>query len=68
MNFVGPAGAEVRIYTLTGELVKDFALAANGSASWNATNRAGQPVASGVYFVYVKSGGQNHAFKVIVER
>jgi hypothetical protein len=68
MNFVGPAGAEVRIYTLTGALVKDFALAADGTASWDATNRAGQSVASGVYFVFVKGGGQSQTFKAIVER
>jgi hypothetical protein len=68
MNFVGPAGAEVRIYTVTGQLVKDLSLAADGTNYWDATNRAGQPVASGVYFVYVKGGGQNQTFKVIVER
>jgi hypothetical protein len=68
MNFVGPAGAEVRIYTLAGELVRELSLAANGSGSWDATNRAGQSVASGVYFVYVRGAGQNHTFKVIVER
>jgi kumamolisin len=68
MNFLGPAGAEVHIYTLTGELVKDLSLAATGSASWDATNRAGQSVASGVYFVYVQGNGQSQTFKVIVER
>ncbi|MCX5797745.1 MAG: S8 family serine peptidase [Elusimicrobia bacterium] len=68
MKFVGPGGAQVRIYTLTGQLVQDFALFPNGTGSWDATNRAGRPVASGVYFVYVNSGGQSRTFKVIVER
>ena len=68
MNFLGPAGAEVRIYTLLGELVKDLALAANGTASWDASNRAGQPVASGVYFVHVSADGQSRTYKVMVER
>ena len=68
MKFVGPAGAQVRIYTVTGALVKDMDLFADGTGSWDATNRAGQPVASGVYFVNVKGGGQNQTFKVIVER
>jgi kumamolisin len=68
MNFVGPAGAEVRIFTVTGELIKDFALAADGTNFWDGTNRAGQPVATGGYFVSVKGGAQSQIYKVIVER
>ncbi|MDD5629504.1 MAG: T9SS type A sorting domain-containing protein, partial [Elusimicrobia bacterium] len=68
MNFVGPAGAQVRIYTMTGELVKVLDLAANGSGSWDVSNQAGGAVASGLYFVYVKSGDKSRTFKVIVER
>jgi kumamolisin len=68
MGFRGPVGAEVRIFTLTGELVKELSLGTDGSGYWDATNKSGHNVASGVYFVYVKDGRQNQTFKVIVER
>ena len=68
MNFLGPAGAEVRIYTLLGELVKDLALAANGTASWDASNRAGQPVASGVYFVRAVTAARTLTVKAVLVR
>jgi flagellar hook assembly protein FlgD len=68
MSFVGPAGADVRIYTLSGQLVKDLSLAADGTGSWDGTNKSGANVASGVYFIFVKDGSQNHTYKAIVER
>jgi hypothetical protein len=68
MGFLGPAGAEIRIHALTGELVRQLSVAANGMASWDAVNEAGQAVASGVYLVFVRSGSQSRTYKVIVER
>lgn len=63
-----PAGARVRIYTLTGVLVKDLTADATGTANWDATNDAGSSVASGVYFVFAQEGGQHRTFKVAVQR
>lgn len=63
-----PANARVRIYTFSGGLVKDITASSAGIATWDATNQSGQPVASGVYFVFVQGAGQSKTFKVAVQR
>ncbi len=68
MKFVVPPNSDIKIYTLTGELVNDITAAPDGTASWNATNRSGRAVASGVYFVLIRGNGQSKTIKVIVER
>lgn len=49
-----PPGANIKIFTLSGFLVKSID-APSGSADWNLTNSSGQPVASGVYFYLATS-------------
>jgi len=44
-----PYQAKVKIYTLSGELVKEI----DSSDQWDGTNQAGELVSSGVYFFYV---------------
>ena len=69
MDFAAlPAGAQVRVYTLLGELVKDLSADASGMASWDGTNRAGRTAASGVYLVLIQGHGQEKTIKVAVER
>ena len=68
MKFVVPPNSDIKIYTLTGELVNDITAAPDGTASWNATNRSGRAVASGVYFVLIRGNGHSKTIKVIVER
>jgi hypothetical protein len=63
-----PANSRVRIYTLTGVLLRDMTADATGLASWDGTNQAGNRVASGVYFVFAQSGTQGTTFKVAIER
>ena len=69
MTFVRlPANARIRIYTLTGALIKDLRADATGMASWDGANQAGTRVASGVYFVYAQGNGKRRTLKVAVQR
>jgi len=63
-----PADSRIRIYTLLGELVKDFDVDATGMARWDATNQSGQSVASGSYFALVQADGQKRILKVLIQR
>lgn len=63
-----PANARLRIYTLTGELVRDLTADAAGVASWDGRNQAGRDAASGVYFVLAQAEGEKNTFKVVVQR
>jgi hypothetical protein len=63
-----PAGARLRIYALTGALVKDLNADGSGNANWDGTNQSGQPGASGVYFVFAQGAGTTKTFKVAIER
>lgn len=69
MNFIQlPPGGRVRIYTLTGEKVKDLTVDAIGHATWDGTNSVGHPVASGVYMVFIQGAGDSKTISVAVER
>ena len=52
-----PTSGVIRIFTLSGERVVDvpFSGPDAGTAIWDGRNQGGLPVASGVYFAYVKS-------------
>ncbi|MHB2025875.1 MAG: kelch repeat-containing protein [Elusimicrobiota bacterium] len=63
-----PAGARVRIFTLHGELVFDGNADDSGVAIWQGANRAGRPVASGIYLIAVEGSGSKHIFKLVVLR
>ena len=64
-----PPGSSVRIFTLRGELVNDLtADATSGLLYWNATNRAGRLVASGVYLVDIEAAGKRDIRKLAVIR
>jgi len=63
-----PPDATVEIFTLRGELVYRTQADASGTAQWLAVNRKGTPAASGVYLVFLKSGGSNRILKVAIER
>lgn len=63
-----PAGAGVSIYTLRGELVWKATASDAGMAVWPGVNQEGQAAASGVYFVYLASGGRRRVIKAAVVR
>jgi len=63
-----PGNSRIRVYTLTGELVKDLSADAAGMASWDATNQSGQKVASGLYFVLVQGAGDKNMLRVVIQR
>jgi hypothetical protein len=61
--------AEATIYDLSGRLVRK--VAASGSVgpptlTWDGLNHTGRPVAGGIYFVHVTSGGTSFEGKVVV--
>ncbi len=63
-----PSGAWVRIFTLRGELVFEDSANGSGMVTWPGVNRAGRPVASGVYLVAIEQGSDKRIYKVAVER
>ena len=63
-----PADTTLRIYTLRGEEVKALSANASGEAFWDATNRSGAPVATGVYFALLRGAGKTETLKVGVRR
>ncbi len=64
-----PAGSTIKIFTIAGDLVRDFAdVDRNGSEGWDAKNSDGQDVASGVYIALIDGGGDKKTMKVAVQR
>jgi kumamolisin len=63
-----PAGARIRIYTLTGVLVKDLNADATGSANWDGTNDSGRQAASGFYFAYIEGAQTSITLKLAIQR
>ncbi|KAF0126760.1 MAG: hypothetical protein FD189_1147 [Elusimicrobia bacterium] len=64
-----PYDAEVRIYTLLGELVREFKTGHDGTGTWDGKNEKGAEVASGVYLAFIKPpDGEGKVFKLAVER
>ncbi|MEI7528955.1 MAG: FlgD immunoglobulin-like domain containing protein, partial [Elusimicrobiota bacterium] len=61
---------EIRIYTITGQLVRELKLtpADNGLKVWDGRNSAGLKAASGVYLAHIKSGQYVKIMKIAVER
>lgn len=63
-----PEGATIKIYTLTGGLVREITAGAGGLTSWDAKNISGENVASGVYFGLVEGASGKKILKVAVQR
>jgi hypothetical protein len=63
-----PPASRIRIYTISGRLVKDMTADGNGTATWDATNQSGSAVASDVYLVFVQGNGTEKTFKIMVQR
>lgn len=63
-----PANATLKIYTLSGSLVRTIQASESGLASWSADNINGQPAGSGVYFVLIESAAGKKTIRVGIER
>ena len=65
-----PASARIKIFTITGELVRllEVSAADGGFKLWDGRNSEGHNAASGVYLAVVKSGSDERTVKVAVER
>jgi len=60
-------GTKLRIYNLVGELVKEVVCpAGTGSVVWDATNLNGVSVASGMYVMLAKNGGEDKIKKILI--
>jgi hypothetical protein len=69
MNFTNlPEDAEVMIFTIAGDLVRELRADATGRAAWNGRNDAGQDVASGIYLAHLRRGTDRETVKVAVQR
>lgn len=69
MHFTGvPPATRLRIYTTSGELVRELSANPYGNASWDGLNLNGRNVASGVYFLYAQGGGDTKTLKLAVQR
>lgn len=63
--------AAIRIYTLSGELVKVLNYSYTGGAeqqNWDGTNTNNEPVASGVYLYYIQNAKEHTSGKLIIVR
>jgi hypothetical protein len=59
----------VKIYSLSGQLVKSLSSNSAGTAVWSdVTSDSGEPAASGVYFGYAEGKEANNPFKVVIQR
>lgn len=67
-----PEGTSLAVYNLRGELVKQLLFGSvergRGTASWDGTDRLGNPASSGVYFLRLDAGGQTRTRKLLVVR
>jgi hypothetical protein len=63
-----PLGADVKIFTVSGELVRSFA-GSGQRLAWQGTNQAGEPVVAGVYIYLVKNpDGSSSTGKIFLFR
>ena len=63
-----PAGTEIRIFTLSGELTRKFT-GVSGRQNWDGKNSGGADVVSGVYlYVIDQPDGQKLSGKIFVIR
>lgn len=67
-----PSDGILRLFTLAGDLIIELGISAAdvGRITWNGNNRHGKPVASGVYFGYVKAADtkDSRVFKFAIEK
>jgi hypothetical protein len=63
-----PAGADIKIIDINGDIIKEFTDARDRDIKWDATNDQGRELASGVYLYYVYYDGKVVSGKLAVIR
>ncbi|HAH05565.1 MAG TPA: hypothetical protein DCM05_03415 [Elusimicrobia bacterium] len=63
-----PADANVRIFTILGELVWREAAGASGILTWDGRNRSGSRVGSGTYLAVIEGAGSKKVRRLVVIR
>jgi hypothetical protein len=63
-----PRDVTVKIYTLTGEKVRDLATDGGGQAAWDVNNGQGEKVVSGSYLVLLRRGSDKRVITIAIER
>jgi len=63
-----PAGAKVRIYSLSAEKVWEGTAGTTGIIIWKGVNKSGELVASGIYLAVIDSSAGKKTLKLAVER
>ncbi|MBI5555443.1 MAG: T9SS type A sorting domain-containing protein [Elusimicrobia bacterium] len=56
----------IKIFTITGTLVKKFESISSPNVSWDGKNEVGETVASGVYLVILESLEKTQKTKIII--
>jgi hypothetical protein len=69
LQFSGaPAGARIRLFTVTGELIYETSATVGGVATWDGNTRFGKKAASGTYVTVIEAGGQKVVRRVVIIR
>ncbi|MFH1723099.1 MAG: fibronectin type III domain-containing protein [Elusimicrobiota bacterium] len=62
-----PASVEIKVYTLTGQLVAGFGSGSSGNKlRWDVRNDGGEDVASGLYFAVISGSGESPVVKKLL--
>ena len=63
-----PTDCRIKIYTVAGDLVWEYKHSGGGNIEWDATNRGGESVSSGVYIYRVEdqNGGQVYGRLIVI--
>ncbi|MBD3348014.1 MAG: T9SS type A sorting domain-containing protein [Candidatus Eisenbacteria bacterium] len=73
LSFAAPRGesADVVLYNASGRVVREFSVSpagGSGTVVWDGTDSSGRPVASGVYFAELTSGGASDRSSIVLLR
>jgi len=61
-----PAGTNLRIYNIAGELIDEQFNLPGGTAKWDLRNKSGEKVASGIYLYVIETATERRTGKILV--
>ncbi|MBI4063026.1 MAG: SBBP repeat-containing protein [Elusimicrobia bacterium] len=69
VNFANlPGNTIISVFTLAGEKISEIQATSGGLAAWDSRTTSGEWTASGVYLIYMESGGSKKILKLGIER